>query len=108
MAVLKDILLIVPLSLASHVTIVVDALPVILRPPQFAQNASLAHSLAGQPVFHVINPAFSAAAVQKIAYLACMENTQVEETASHALKTVLFAQMLQIVLSARRDQFWLE
>ena len=60
-----------------------------------------------QPVFHVINPAFSAATVQKIAYLVCMENTLVEEAVSHALKAVLFAQMLQLALNVLRDQFWL-
>lgn len=103
-----DFLLIVLLSPASHVTRVVDALPAIQPLLLFVQNASLEHSLVAQPVSHAINHAFSAAAVQQIAYLACSESIPTEEAVSHALRTVLFAQMPQLAQNARRDQFCLE
>lgn len=101
-----DFPLIVPLKLVFHVIIVVDVLPVIRQPHLFAQNASLVHSLAVQHVQYAINHAFNVVAAQQIAFLAHLENIQMEETAFHVLKTVLFVQMLQLVQNVQRDQSW--
>ncbi len=82
-----------------------DALPVTLRLPLSARNASPVHSSAARVAWRAIRDALSAAVAPRTAFRAYSVSISAEGSAFHVLKAVRCAQMLRPARSVRREEF---